>query len=84
MKTCCHTASSSERDNAPRLPGTKHLVTLGTAERGQRSRVVALLAKAEAGMSGRLRGVRHTMLDDSDISATHHARAFVAGVLADS
>ena len=25
MKTCCHTASSSERDNAPRLPGTKHL-----------------------------------------------------------
>src|ERR671910_1141445 len=25
MKTCCHTASSSERDNAPRLPRTKHL-----------------------------------------------------------
>ncbi len=47
-----------------------------------RGRVVALLAKAEAGSTGRLRGRRHTMLDDSDISSTRHARAFVAGVLA--
>jgi cyanuric acid amidohydrolase len=46
------------------------------------SRLVALLAKAEPGTSGRLRGARHTMLDDSDISATRHARAFVGGVLA--
>jgi cyanuric acid amidohydrolase len=45
-------------------------------------RLVALLAKAEPGSTGRLRGARHTMLDDSDISATRHARAFVAGVLA--
>ncbi|MCZ8373970.1 MAG: ring-opening amidohydrolase [Beijerinckiaceae bacterium] len=52
---------------------------LPAAERG---RLVALLAKAEAGQSGRLRGARHTMLDDSDISATRHARAFVAGALA--
>ncbi|MGE6738807.1 ring-opening amidohydrolase [Allorhizobium pseudoryzae] len=44
--------------------------------------LVALLAKAEPGTSGRLRGSRHTMLDDSDISATRHARAFVGGVLA--
>jgi len=28
-----------------------------------------------------LRGRRHTMLNDSDISATRHARAFVAGAL---
>lgn len=42
----------------------------------------ALLAKAEASRSGRVRGSRHTMNDDSDISATRHARAFVAGVLA--
>ena len=41
-----------------------------------------LLAKAEAGSSGRIRGYRHTMLDDSDISSTRHARAFVAGALA--
>ncbi len=45
-------------------------------------RLVALLAKAEPGTTGMLRGVRHTMLDDSDISATRHARAFVGGVLA--
>ena len=48
----------------------------------QRSRVIGVLAKAEAGRSGRLRGYRHTMLDDSDISATRHARAFVCGALA--
>ncbi|WP_421761549.1 ring-opening amidohydrolase [Devosia sp.] len=46
------------------------------------SRLVALLAKAEPGTTGLLRGARHTMLDDSDISATRHARAFVGGVLA--
>ena len=45
-------------------------------------RLVALLAKAEPGTTGALRGARHTMLDDSDISATRHARAFVGGVLA--
>ncbi len=47
----------------------------------ERPALVALLAKAEAGSSGRLRGLRHTMLDDSDISSTRHARAFVAGSL---
>ena len=31
---------------------------------------------------GALRGHRHTMLDDSDISSTRHARGFVAGALA--
>jgi cyanuric acid amidohydrolase len=47
-----------------------------------RGRLVAVLAKAEASHDGRLRGHRHTMLDDSDISSTRHARAFVAGALA--
>ncbi|MBP2148791.1 ring-opening amidohydrolase [Xanthobacter flavus] len=41
-----------------------------------------VLAKAEASRSGLIRGRRHTMLDDSDISSTRHARAFVAGALA--
>jgi cyanuric acid amidohydrolase len=48
----------------------------------ERKRVVALLGKAEASHDGRLRGNRHTMLDDSDISPTRHARAFVCGALA--
>jgi cyanuric acid amidohydrolase len=47
-----------------------------------RASLVALLAKAEAAPDGTLRGARHTMLDDSDIAATRHARGFVAGALA--
>ena len=45
-------------------------------------RQVVLLAKAEASPDGRVRGERHTMLNDSDINATRHARAAVGGVLA--
>ena len=60
---------------------------LGVAASGQlppseRARIVALLAKAEASSTGEVRGYRHTMLNDSDISSTRHARAFVAGALA--
>lgn len=63
------------------------LSRLGFAAPGQipvaeRQRLVAVLAKAEASHDGRLRGHRHTMLDDSDISSTRHARAFVCGALA--
>ena len=47
-----------------------------------RDAIVTLLVKAEASRSGQVRGLRHTMLDDSDISQTRHARAFVAGALA--
>jgi cyanuric acid amidohydrolase len=48
----------------------------------ERERLIAVLAKAEASHDSRLRGHRHTMLDDSDISSTRHARAFVCGALA--
>ena len=63
------------------------LKRLGFAADGQlapseRERLIALLAKAEPGTTGRLRGARHTMLDDSDIAATRHARAFTGGALA--
>lgn len=53
----------------------------GQLPSSRRDRVVAVLAKAEASHDGRLRGHRHTMLDDSDIASTRHARAFVAGSL---
>ena len=43
---------------------------------------VAVLAKAKASPTGEIRGRRHTMLDDSDIHSTRHARAMVGGVLA--
>jgi cyanuric acid amidohydrolase len=46
------------------------------------ARLVAVLAKAEAARGGAIRGARHTMLDDSDIQASRHARAMVGGALA--
>ncbi len=52
---------------------------LGPEEAG---RVLAVLAKAEPSRSGRIRGARHIMWDDSDIHATRHARALVGGVAA--
>jgi len=47
-----------------------------------RDRLVGVFAKAEASPSGEVRGARHTMLDDSDINSTRHARAAVGGLLA--
>ena len=47
-----------------------------------RERLVNVFAKAEAAPSGEVRGARHTMLDDSDINSTRHARAAVGGLLA--
>ena len=49
---------------------------------GAPARVVGVYAKAEAAPSGRIRGRRHTMIDDSDINHTRHARAVVGGVIA--
>lgn len=46
------------------------------------ARIVQVLAKAEADPSGYTRNRRHTMLNDSDINHTRHARAVVGGVLA--
>ena len=40
-----------------------------------------IFAKAEASPDGAVRGFRHTMLEDTDISATRHARAAVGGLI---
>jgi cyanuric acid amidohydrolase len=48
----------------------------------QQKRVVNILAKCEASPNGRIRNRRHTMLDDSDINSTRHARATVNAVIA--
>ncbi len=45
-------------------------------------RVLNIFAKAEAAPGGMVRGARHTMLNDSDINSTRHARAAVGAVLA--
>ena len=44
--------------------------------------LVNIFAKAEASPDGSVRGFRHTMLEDTDISATRHARAAVGGLIA--
>ena len=49
---------------------------------GDLHRVVGVYAKAEASPSGRIRQRRHTMIDDSDINHTRHARAVVSAVIA--
>ena len=57
------------------------LASLGIdAERGER--VVNVYAKAEASPDGLVRGARHTMLNDSDVHSTRHARAAVGAVIA--
>jgi len=48
----------------------------------QQERIVNVYAKTEADPSGKVRGRRHTMLDDSDINQTRHARCVVGGVVA--
>ncbi len=47
-----------------------------------RERIVNVLAKAEASPDGLVRDRRHTMLNDSDVSSTRHARAVVGAVIA--
>ncbi|NLJ79738.1 MAG: ring-opening amidohydrolase [Firmicutes bacterium] len=54
----------------------------GLPSREQLDRVVNIFAKAEADPTGFVRGRRTTMLTDSDINHTRHARAVVNGVIA--
>lgn len=49
---------------------------------GDPEKILAVLVKAEASSDGVIRNWRHTMNEDSDLSATRHARAFVGGLLA--
>jgi cyanuric acid amidohydrolase len=52
-----------------------------TSEPTANRQLVNIFAKAEASPSGSVRGFRHTMLEDTDISATRHARAAVGGLI---
>ena len=47
----------------------------------QQGRIVNVFAKCEASPDGLVRGRRHTMLDDSDINNTRHARSVVNAVV---
>jgi cyanuric acid amidohydrolase len=56
-------------------------VGLNALDTQSQSRLVNIFAKAEAAPDGVIRGLRHTMLEDSDINATRHARAAVGGLI---
>ena len=56
-------------------------VGLGLADARTKDRLVNIFAKAEASPDGCVRGFRHTMLDDSDVGSTRHARAAVGGMI---
>ncbi len=57
-------------------------VGLSGLDARSQNRLVNIFAKAEASPDGTIRGLRHTMLEDSDINATRHARAAVGGLIA--
>jgi cyanuric acid amidohydrolase len=56
-------------------------VGLGLADAQAKDRLVNIFAKAEASPDGCVRGFRHTMLEDSDLGSTRHARAAVGGLI---
>ena len=63
------------------------LADLGIAANPQVSaadaaRIATVLVKCEPDRRGKIRGHRHTMLDDTDINAQRHIRGAVAGLVA--
>ncbi len=58
------------------------LETLGLHGAEGLERIVNVFCKAEASPDGQVRGMRHTMLGDSDIHSTRHARAVTGAVVA--
>jgi cyanuric acid amidohydrolase len=65
--------------DAPAVMPALKSVELNVATTGRE--LVNIFAKAEASPDGSVRGFRHTMLEDSDMNATRHARAAVGGLL---
>ncbi|MGY4629673.1 cyanuric acid amidohydrolase [Bradyrhizobium sp. USDA 4486] len=69
--------------DAPAVISALTSVGLGVAPQVAANReLVNIFAKAEASPDGAVRGFRHTMLEDTDISSTRHARAAVGGLIA--
>ncbi|GGI31546.1 ring-opening amidohydrolase [Bradyrhizobium guangdongense] len=76
-------AVMSDAIDAPAVISALTSVGLGVAPQVAANReLVNIFAKAEASPDGAVRGFRHTMLEDTDISATRHARAAVGGLIA--
>ena len=54
----------------------------GQASAEQTARLVGIFGKSEADPRGEIRGQRHTMLTDDDISDTRYSRCVLASVVA--
>ncbi|HEX9214801.1 MAG TPA: ring-opening amidohydrolase [Bradyrhizobium sp.] len=77
-----HAVMSDAIDSAA-VMSALNSVGLGIAPQAKAGReLVNIFAKAEASPNGSVRGFRHTMLEDTDISSTRHARAAVGGLIA--
>ena len=77
-----HAVMSDAIDSAA-VMSALNSVGLGIAPQASAGReFVNIFAKAEASPNGSVRGFRHTMLEDTDISSTRHARAAVGGLIA--
>lgn len=74
-------AVMSDAIDAPAVVSALSGVGLGPQAKAGRE-LVNIFAKAEASPDGTVRGFRHTMLEDTDISSTRHARAAVGGLIA--
>jgi cyanuric acid amidohydrolase len=77
-----HTVMRDAIDADAVIEALSRVGALGADTRVDSARIVNVLAKADPSPDGLVRGWRHTMLDDTDISATRHARAAVGGVIA--
>ena len=76
-------AVMSDAIDAAAVTSALKSVGLGVAPQAEAGReLVNIFAKAEASPDGSVRGFRHTMLEDTDISSTRHARAAVGGLIA--
>ncbi|WFU79892.1 ring-opening amidohydrolase [Bradyrhizobium sp. CIAT3101] len=76
-------AVMSDAIDAPAVVSALTSVGLDIAPQTSTGReLVNIFAKAEASPDGTVRGFRHTMLEDTDISSTRHARAAVGGLIA--
>jgi cyanuric acid amidohydrolase len=77
-----HAVMQDAIDGSAVLAALSRAGVAGTGGTIDASRIVNMLAKADPSPDGLVRGWRHIMLDDTDISATRHARAAVGGLVA--
>jgi cyanuric acid amidohydrolase len=77
-----HSVMQDAIDAAAVMAAMRQVDGSGDGKTVDASNIVNVLAKADPSPDGLVRNWRHTMLDDTDISATRHARAAVGGVIA--